>query len=301
MILVDTAHAVDRDLFDKQLFNHNIHVRRRGRGRRVNNLGDLGRVGHVGSLSHGSMRDKIWHGVPNRRHNNVILCQNQGSPPWRAAICEGQLVIAEQLRERTRRGRPRGTSARELELIALRLFTERGFDATTVEEIAAKAGVSRRTFFRYYDSKAAVLWHEFDGEVQALRTAFAAASPDIPTLDAIRQVVLSVNHYSAADAGELRTRMNLIGSVPASQASAGPHYEEWERAVSEFAASRLGQPADSLYPLAIGRVTLAACRAAFDRWVVNADADLTVYLDAALTALGDGFGLARSKTPRLPS
>jgi hypothetical protein len=39
----------------------------------------------------------------------------------------------------------------------------------------------------------------------------------------------------------------------------------------------------------VGRATLAACRAAFDRWTVHADADLTVYLDAALRALAAGF------------
>src|SRR5712691_9666645 len=49
-----------------------------------------------------------------------------------------------------RRGRPPGTSRRELELIALRLFTEQGFDNTTIEQIAAEAGVSKRTFFRYF-------------------------------------------------------------------------------------------------------------------------------------------------------
>lgn len=69
----------------------------------------------------------------------------------------------------TRSGRPRGTSRRELELVALRLFTTQGFEETTVEQIAAVAGVSRRTFFRYFDSKAAVLWHRFDTEVGAIR------------------------------------------------------------------------------------------------------------------------------------
>jgi mycofactocin system transcriptional regulator len=192
----------------------------------------------------------------------------------------------------TRRGRPPGTSARALELIAMMLFTQQGFDHTTVEEIAAEAGVSRRTFFRYFDSKAAVLWHEFDGEVDALRAAFAEVGADVPTMTAIRQVVVGANRYREQDVAELRTRMNLIGSVPALQASAAPHYDAWERAVSDFAARRLGQPPDSLYPLAIGRSTLAASRAAFERWLARADADLTVYLDAALAALADGFGSA---------
>jgi hypothetical protein len=77
--------------------------------------------------------------------------------------------------------------------------------------------------------------------------------------------------------------------VPALQSSAATHYDSWERAISEFAARRLGQPADSLYPLAIGRATLAACRAAYDRWSARADTDLTRYLDAAIRALAAGF------------
>jgi len=193
-----------------------------------------------------------------------------------------------------RRGRPPGTSARELELISLRLFTEVGFEDTTVERIAAEAGVSRRTFFRYFESKADVLWHAFDGEVRALRAAFAAVPDDVPLLDAIRQVVVGANRYRAEDVPELRTRINLISSVPALQASAAHHYDAWERAVTDFAASRLVQPTSSLYPLAIGRATLAVCRAAYDIWVARAgdsraDADLTVYLDQALRGLAAGF------------
>ncbi len=198
-----------------------------------------------------------------------------------------------QAASQARRGRPPGTSARELEVVALRLFTEHGFEDTTVERIAAEAGVSRRTFFRYFDSKADVLWQAFDGEVQRLREAFAAVPAGLPLMDAIRHVVVGANRYRAEDVPELRTRMNLITSVPALQASAAHHYDAWERAVSEFAAVRLGRPADSLFPLAIGRATLAVCQSAYDRWVDRADADLTVYLDQALRGLAAGFDEAR--------
>ena len=70
------------------------------------------------------------------------------------------------------------------------------------------------------------------------------------------------------------------------------HYDDWERAVSEFVGTRIGQPPWSLFPLVVGRSTLAACRAAYERWSARADSDLTVYLDAALTAVASGFTVA---------
>ena len=189
----------------------------------------------------------------------------------------------------SRRGRPPATSSHELRQIALRLFAECGFEATTIDQITAEAGVSERTFFRYFATKASVLWTEFDAEVDAIRAALAAVPDEVPMMDAIRRAVVSANHYRADDVPELRMRMNLIASVPALSSSAAEHYDAWERAVSEFAGRRLGHPADSLYPLAIGRAVLAACRAAYDRWSARADADLPGYLDAALTALAGGF------------
>jgi mycofactocin system transcriptional regulator len=188
-----------------------------------------------------------------------------------------------------RRGRPPGTSARELELIALRLFAEQGFEETTVDQIAAAAGVSRRTFFRYFDSKTGVLWSQFDQEVAQLREKLAEMPRDLSVMDAVRAAVIAVNHYRAEDVPELRARMKLIASSPDLAASASIHYDAWERAIVDYVARRSRQPADSLYPLAVGRATLAACRAAYERWTARADADLTVYLDAALCALAAGF------------
>jgi TetR/AcrR family transcriptional regulator, regulator of mycofactocin system len=188
-----------------------------------------------------------------------------------------------------RRGRPPSTSRRELRLIALRMFAERGFENTTIEQIAAEAGVSERTFFRYFTTKASVLWSEFETEVETIRSGLSAVPDDVPMMDAIRGVVVAANHYHADDVPEMRLRMQLIATVPALSFSAAEHYEAWELAISEFAARRLGQPAGSLYPLAVGRAALAACRAAYDRWSARADDDLTTYLDLALTALSTGF------------
>jgi TetR/AcrR family transcriptional regulator, regulator of mycofactocin system len=189
------------------------------------------------------------------------------------------------------RGRPRSTSPHELRLIALRLFTAQGFENTTIEQIAAEAGVSERTFFRYFASKASVLFSQFESEVEMIRAGLAAAHADVPMMDAIRGAVVSANHYRPEDIPEMRMRMNLFATVPALSAGAAEHYDAWERAISEFAGARLGHPAGSLYPLAVGRATFATCRAAYDRWSARADTDLSVYLDAALRALAGGFAI----------
>jgi TetR/AcrR family transcriptional regulator, regulator of mycofactocin system len=194
--------------------------------------------------------------------------------------------------ETVRRGRPPSTSRRELQRIALRLFAANGFDNTTIEQIAAEAGVSERTFFRYFTTKASVLWAEFESEVLAIRDALADVPESVPMMDAIRTAVVAANHYRAEDVPEMRMRMALIATEPALSFGAAEHYAHWEQAVSDFAARRLGLPAESLYPLAVGRTVLAACRAAYDRWSDRADNDLPAYLDAALSALAAGFAPA---------
>ena len=182
----------------------------------------------------------------------------------------------------------------------MRLFSEQGFDETTVEQIATAAGISGRTFFRYFPGKAEVLWYSFDDEVESLRAAFAAVGPDEPMMSAVRRVVVDANRYRAEDVPELHTRMKLVAEVPALAATAGTHYDAWERAVGEFAARRLGEPSDALIPMAVGRATLAAARAAFDAWLARADTDLTVYLDRVLAALQHGFTVPDAGETRGP-
>lgn len=194
-------------------------------------------------------------------------------------------------------GRPPSTSRRAIELVALRLFAEQGFEATTVDDIAGQAGVSRRTFFRYFPAKNAVLFGAFADEIATIRRLLAAAPPGEPVMDAVRHAVVAANRYRPDDLPELRTRIDLLGTVPALQAAAALHYAAWEEAISQFVAGRTGLAPTDLLPLSAGRATLAVCRSAYDCWVQRADRDLPWYLDAALRALAAGFELPDPEEP----
>jgi AcrR family transcriptional regulator len=75
---------------------------------------------------------------------------------------------------------------------AWRLFGERGYEATTVAEIAAAAGVSRRTFFRYFSSKEDVLVETSDDIAEEMLAALAERPADEPPLAAIEQALVPV-------------------------------------------------------------------------------------------------------------
>ena len=75
----------------------------------------------------------------------------------------------------TVRGRPASTTRQDVARVALDLFARHGYDDTTVDEIAAAVGISRRTFFRYFESKPDVVWGEFDVELGRLRDRLAEA------------------------------------------------------------------------------------------------------------------------------
>jgi len=73
----------------------------------------------------------------------------------------------------------------DLEAVALRMFEERGFSAVTVDEIAAEAHVSARTFYRYFPSKEEVLLVRIDRRAQALRVALSGRPVPEPVLHSV--------------------------------------------------------------------------------------------------------------------
>lgn len=192
-----------------------------------------------------------------------------------------------------RQGRPRATTRAELEQVALELFTERGFDATTVEDIAAAAEIGRRTFFRYFASKNDVVWGDFDRGLSELRRRLAAADPQQPLLEAIREAVLFINRLDPSEIPWHRDRMVLILRVPTLQAHSTLRYAAWRQVIAEFAAQRLGQPAQDLLPQLVAHSCLGATLTAYEQWLQHPGAELPALLDEALRALDGRWGTAR--------
>ena len=187
------------------------------------------------------------------------------------------------------RGRRPATTREEVARAALDLFNRQGYDETTVDQIAAAVGVSRRTFFRYFDSKRDVVWGEFDAELVRLERQLGSAPHDEPMMDVVRRAVVATNRFGAGELDELRIRMGLISSVPTLVAHSAVRYAEWCDVVARFVAGRIGGAADDLAPQTVARATLGAAIAAFTCWARHDTDDLTGEVDRALQLLATGF------------
>ena len=187
-------------------------------------------------------------------------------------------------------GRRPSTSRAELERVALDLFATRGFDETTVDDIAAAAGIGRRTFFRYYASKNDAVWGDFDTQLATLRDYFDGCPPDVPLMDAVHRAVVEFNRLPKEQEPWHRRRMALILNTPALQAHSTPMYARWRAVIAQFAARRTGAAAQDLLPQLIAYAALGAAVASYDQWLRDPGAELEPLLEVAMTELSRGFG-----------
>jgi mycofactocin system transcriptional regulator len=186
-------------------------------------------------------------------------------------------------------GRPLTSSRDDVAQVALHLFVERGFEQTTLEDVAVAVGVSRRTITRYFASKNDIVWGTFDEHLQGFRAELAAADPHQPIGDVLRVAVVQFNDYGDSVLPELRDRMTLITSVPALQGHSMLRYADWCAVVAEFVAGRLGVEAEEHLPQVIANISLGAAMASYRHWIRHPDADLLAELDQAFRLLAGGL------------
>lgn len=190
-------------------------------------------------------------------------------------------------------GRRHVTSRTELEQIAFGLFDRYGFEQTTVDDIAAAAGIGRRTFFRYFSSKNDIPWGMFERELERMRIRLKACPPEVPLMDAIREALVDFNRVEPEQVPWHRRRMTLILRVPALLAHSTLRFAAWRDVVAEFAGERTGQRPDALAPQAIAYAVLGVAVAAYEQWLDDEDADLGTLLDTAMRELASAFETAR--------
>ena len=193
---------------------------------------------------------------------------------------EPPLSLRERRRIRTRR---------TIQAHALRLFAAKGFQATTIEDIAAAAEMAPRTFFRYFPTKEEVVfWSEYPPK---LAESVARRPDDEPALEALHHGI--VDGLAAIwDQDEERERMlerlRLAFRTPALHPRMRQQQAHWAAELAKILADRLGERPDNLEVRIIAAAVAAAVWVAAEEWQAqDGDGDLGALIDQALgTVLG---------------
>lgn len=196
------------------------------------------------------------------------------------------------------RERKKLATRRELRRIALELAARRGFANVTVEDIAAAADVSPRTFFNYFPTKEAALFGMDPDKMAALRDAIVTTAPGAPALLAMREVMTGVALGIADELAELGgqtadwlLRMKAARADPHVRAAQAAQMAQVERIVAESLAQRLGTDIDyDPYPGLLAAVTVATVRSGVAFWSNSGGVmALDQFVDLAFRALADGL------------
>jgi AcrR family transcriptional regulator len=174
---------------------------------------------------------------------------------------------------------------------ALRLIAQQGYDATTVEQIAAAAEISPSTFFRYFKTKEDVI---VEDEYDPMLIEFFSAAPlgKTPVATLRHAMRAALGQMSAAELQKVLARTKLIVSVPALRARNFENLAGTIRVIAEGLAGRLGRPADDFELHTFVGACLGALLPAIFRWVDgDGKEDLAELADQALALLESGLRL----------
>ncbi|MEU6972982.1 TetR family transcriptional regulator [Kitasatospora aureofaciens] len=163
--------------------------------------------------------------------------------------------------------RKRRLVADELTGAALRLFAEHGFDAVTVDDIAASTGMSKRTFFRYFASKEDVVVRFLTELGGGMRAELAARPPGEPPSTALRNAVRAAVDACAGHSDRTLRVVRLILGTPALRARFLERQAQWRDELAAVLADRLGlDSATGLHPRLAAGTALAAFDVVLQQW-----------------------------------
>jgi AcrR family transcriptional regulator len=174
---------------------------------------------------------------------------------------------------------------------ALTLFEERGYDATTIEDIAAAANVSPRTFFRYFDSKLDLV-RAPKQEGGHLADLVAERPPGERAVVAVQEVLRTlIEEMLVHDAVAVRL-VRVMFTTPSLRADALDHFHDHTGQIAEVCATRMGAAPGDLGPQVAAAAIGATMWTVVDRWVADGARPerLGPMLDEAFDLLASGLG-----------
>jgi AcrR family transcriptional regulator len=191
---------------------------------------------------------------------------------------------------RSLRERRRLRTRRTIQTQALRLFADKGFQATTIEDIAAAAEMAPRTFFRYFPTKEEVV---FWAEYPPMLAEFVAARPDEePALEALHHGIvdgLAAIWDQDGERERVLERLRLAFRTPALHPRMRQQQAHWATAVAEILADRLGEQPDTLQVRAVAAAVAAAVWVAAEEWQAqDGREELGALIDQALGSVLGG-------------
>jgi AcrR family transcriptional regulator len=183
----------------------------------------------------------------------------------------------------------------ELANAAWELFGKHGYEDTTVAEIAAAAGVSRRTFFRYYASKEDVLTETTDEVAEAMLAAMAERPRDEAPLVSIERALVPLLEARLLPGDRSRTIIRLLRESRTLRRAMLERHALMEERLAVLLADRLSSdPAKDSTPALLAFVARAMMDTAFNVWYDQERTDIPALVAELFAKLGEHVQLRRS-------
>ncbi|WP_256361594.1 TetR family transcriptional regulator [Streptomyces sp. TRM70350] len=198
---------------------------------------------------------------------------------------------------------------RELAAAAMELFATKGYEATTVDEIAAQAGVARRTFFRHFRSKEEAIFPDHDDTLIRAEAVLNAAPAHEHPLDTVCRGIKEVMKMYAARPEISVARYKLTREVPTLREAEIASVARYERLFTRYLLGHFDEHAhddvgdDPLLAEVAASAVVTAHNHVLRRWLrAGGQGDVEAQLDHAFAIVrktfGAGIGIGRAAAPK---
>lgn len=184
--------------------------------------------------------------------------------------------------------RSRQSAYAEITSIAMRLFLDQGFEQTTIDQIASTAGISRRSFFRYFGTKEDIVLGDLASQGELVRDALEKVPHTVGPWEALRQALRAVDALEVEPGVTLKIATMMYGT-PSLRARSIEKHLHWQSLLLPDIRRRLGLAADDASdpaPAAIIASAITCLDVAGELWVQGGGVgDLAELYDRAVAAV----------------